>query len=109
MRDADEASPSRRLADLRRAQPVDSTLQNLLALLTTKLDLCARLPVFEWEAESEGHDGCATALRAFAEAERRSCHDVIDCLRLHLEQTTRARAGSAALDTDSHAVDGAPC
>ena len=109
MRDADDASPSLRLADLRRAQPVDATLQNLLALLSTKLELCARLPIFEWEAGSEGHDVCATALRAFAEAERRSCDDVIDCLRLHIEETTRARVARPARDTNSQAVGGTPC
>jgi hypothetical protein len=74
-----------RLGDLRRAQPADATLKNLLGLLTTKLELCAELPVFEWEAGNEGYDACARTFRALAEGERDSCAEVLDCLRSHLE------------------------
>lgn len=78
---------TRRLGDLRRSQPTDVTLKNLLAVLTTKLELCARLPVCAWEAGNEGHEQCADAFLALAEAERSSCQHVIACLRTHLDRT----------------------
>ena len=78
----------RRLSNLRRRRPADATLDNLLLLLGTKLELCSRLPVCEWEAADEGHEDCANAFHELAEAERRSCADIMDCLRLHLERTT---------------------
>lgn len=83
---------TRRLTDLRRAQPADATLRNLLGVLSAKLDLCASLPVFEWEAGNEGHEDCAAAFRSLAEAERQSCNDVLNRLREHLE----LRAGGLA-------------
>jgi hypothetical protein len=79
------SEPTRRLTDLRRAQPTDATLRNLLGVLTAKLELCASLPVYEWEAGSEGHEDCAAAFRSLAEAERQSCNDVLNRLREHLE------------------------
>jgi len=84
---------ARRLADLQRAQPADATLRNLLGCLNAKLDLCARLPVFEWEAGNEGYEGSANAFRRLAEAERRSCADILDVLREHLEQHPEAPGG----------------
>ena len=83
---ADPSDATRRLSDLSRAQPGDATLRNLLGILNAKLELCANLPVFEWEASSEGWTERATALRDLAEAERQSCSDVLDQLRAHLEQ-----------------------
>jgi hypothetical protein len=79
------SEPTRRLTDLRRAQPTDATLRNLLGVLSAKLELCASLPVYEWEAGSEGHEDCAAAFRSLAEAERQSCNDVLNRLREHLE------------------------
>jgi hypothetical protein len=76
---------TRRLTDLRRAQPTDATLRNLLGVLTAKLELCASLPVYEWEAGSEGHEDCAAAFRMLAEAERQSCNEVLNRLREHLD------------------------
>lgn len=75
-----------RLSDLRRANPADATLHNLLAVLSDKLELCARLPVLEYEASNEGHEGCAVAFRRLAEVERRSLDDMLDCLHQHLGQ-----------------------
>jgi hypothetical protein len=77
---------TRRLSDLRRSQPADATLKNLLSVLSAKLELCASLPVYEWEAGTEGHEVCALAFRHLAEAERHSCNEVLDRLREHLEQ-----------------------
>jgi hypothetical protein len=77
--------PTRRLTDLRRAQPTDATLRNLLGVLSAKLELCASLPVYEWEAGSEGHEDCAAAFRMLAEAERQSCNEVLNRLREHLD------------------------
>jgi|ERR687897_349053 hypothetical protein len=85
--------PTRSLSDLRRRQPADATLKNLLGVLNAKLELCASLPVYEWEAGSEGYDECAAAFRDLAEYERRSCSGVIDCLREHLQQRSDAEEG----------------
>jgi hypothetical protein len=82
----DPNQATRRLTDLRRAQPADATLKNLLGVLNAKLELCASLPVYEWEAGSEGFHECAMAFRDLAEAERRSCAEVIERLRVHLMQ-----------------------
>ena len=80
-------STAQRLAELRSAQPCDTTLQNLLSILTAKLDLSARLPVFEYEADSEGFPDTASFLGALASAERESLQDVLTSLRHHLDRT----------------------
>jgi len=82
------SSTAQRLAELRSAQPCDTTLQNLLNILTAKLDLSARLPVFEYEADSEGFPEAASFISALASAERESVHDVIRSLRQHLDRTS---------------------
>ena len=89
----DPSEATRRLTDLRRAQPTDATLRNLLGVLSAKLELCASLPVYEWEAGSEGHKECALAFRNLAEAERRSCNDVLNRLREHLEHRAARTVG----------------
>ena len=55
-----------------RGDPGDATLQNLLGVLTAKLDLCARLPVFAFEAGNAGHESCALAFRQLADTGGRS-------------------------------------
>jgi hypothetical protein len=82
-----QTSTAQRLADLRRAHPHDATLQNLLAVLTAKLDLSARLPVFEYEADSEGFADTASFMSALASAERESLEDILTSLRLHLDRS----------------------
>jgi hypothetical protein len=91
----DPSEPTRRLSDLRRAQPADATLRNLLGILNAKLELCASLPVYEWEAETEGWTERAEAFRKFAETERRACGDVLDELRAHLEQRAEMQGGTS--------------
>jgi hypothetical protein len=76
------------ISDLRGAQPADTTLQNLLGVLSAKLELCSRLPIFEYEATNEGHEACAATFRQLADAERRSFDDLLVCLRRHLEETS---------------------
>jgi hypothetical protein len=83
-----QTSTVQRLAELRLAHPRDATLQNLLAVLTAKLDLSSRLPVFEYEAESEGFSDTASFMSALASAERESLDDVLACLRHHLDRTS---------------------
>ena len=84
------------LSNLRRAQADDPTLKNLLQILTTKLELCSRLPVFEWEAAHAGDANCAATFRRLAEEERRSCSYIIDCLQKHLDlRATLADEGRA--------------
>ena len=82
-----QTSTAQRLAELRRAHPHDATLQNLLAILSVKLDLSARLPVFEYEADSEGFSDTASFLSSLASAERESLQDILTSLRLHLDRT----------------------
>ena len=95
IRRTDSSDATRRLSDLRRAQPGDATLRNLLGILNVKLELCANLSVFEWEASSEGWTERATALRELADAERQSCAEVLEQLHAHLEQRA-ATLGSVA-------------
>jgi hypothetical protein len=84
--------PSPRLSDLARAHPADRTLQNLLGILSAKLDLCGRLPIYEYEAASEGFLHCAATFNALAAAERRSFDEVARCLRDHLATVAEQRA-----------------
>ena len=79
---------AQRLAELRSAQPCDTTLQNLLSVLTAKLDLSARLPVFEYEADSEGFPEVASFMSALASAERQNVEDIIRSLRAHLDRAS---------------------
>jgi hypothetical protein len=86
---------TRRLTDLRRAQPADATLKNLLGILSAKLELCASLPVYEWEAGSEGFEECAAAFRRLGEIERSSCAEVIERLREHLDHHASVQGGTS--------------
>jgi len=81
-----KTSAGRSLSDLRRVHPTDSTLQNLLTLLKAELDLCARLPVFEYEAAAEGHDECATMLHSLGELERANVEELLKTLQRHLDR-----------------------
>jgi hypothetical protein len=92
-------STAQRLAELRSAQPCDTTLQNLLNILTAKLDLSARLPVFEYEADSEGFPEAASFMSALASAERESVQDVVRSLRLHLDRTSGRFASSSQVSS----------
>ena len=83
------SNPGPRLSDLARVHPADRTLQNLLGTLSAKLELCSRLPIFEYEAASEGYTACAEAFQDLAASERQSCHEVLACLRQHLDATLR--------------------
>jgi hypothetical protein len=84
---------SRRLSDVSRAHPGDVTLQNLLGVLVAKLDTCRRLPIFEYEAGSEGYAVCAQAFREMADAERESVDQLLACLHAHLTETGADRKG----------------
>jgi hypothetical protein len=81
------SSPPRRLSDLTAALPADRTLQNLLDLLLSKLQLCSRLPIYEYEAANEGHEGSAKSFHEIADRERESFAELLDCLRHHLDET----------------------
>ena len=85
------------LTELRRAQPGDATLQNLLAVLTAKLELCGRLPIYEYEAGVEGHRSCASAFHDLARVEHESFNALVSCLRAHLEQSANGSANGGAL------------
>jgi hypothetical protein len=92
----DQSSAARRISDLRREQPGDPTLQNLLALLSAKLELCARLPILEYEAKSQGHETCVRAFRRLAEVERESFNEMLVCLRRHIDETSSAASTCVA-------------
>jgi hypothetical protein len=87
-----------------RGDPGDATLQNLLGVLSAKLDLCARLPVFAFEAGNAGHESCALAFRRLADSERRSFDELLVCLRSHLEAASASENG--ALEISSPSADG---
>jgi hypothetical protein len=80
----------RRLSELARVHPADRTLQNLLGTLSAKLDMCSRLPVYEYEATTEGHDASAVAFHELAEMERRAFNNLLACLRVHLDEAALA-------------------
>jgi hypothetical protein len=85
-------SSGRRLSEMARVHPADRTLQNLLGTLSAKLEMCSRLPVYEYEAASEGHEASAVAFHELAELERRSFNNLLTCLRVHLDEAERAAA-----------------
>ena len=93
MLDPDDPVTLRRLSDLRRAQPTDETLKALLGTLSTKLELCGRLPFLAYQADQEGFADVASAFRNLAIAERRSLEELLTSLRYHLDQTA-VRVGS---------------
>lgn len=93
---------SRRLIDVSRAQPGDVTLQNLLGVLNGKLDICRRLPICEYEAESEGFEGCAKAFHKLADTERESLDLLLTSLQNHLVET---RSEGTAVSTDLNELD----
>ena len=75
-----------RLSDLRRAHAADATLENLLSTLSTKIQACSRLAVFEYEAGSEGHAACAATFHSLADAEREAFNTTLACLRTYLDE-----------------------
>ena len=83
---------SRRLSELARINPADRSLQNLLSTLSAQLEMCSRLPVYEYEASSEGHDALATAFHEVAEVQRRTFRNLVTCLRMHLDEAERSAA-----------------
>jgi hypothetical protein len=93
------------ISDLRGAQPADATLQNLLAVLSAKLELCSRLPIFEYEAGNEGHEAAAAAFRHLADVERRSFDELLASLRRHLDEL--APAGGATTRQKNPGLTGA--
>ena len=109
---SDPTDATVRLSDLRRAKAADVSLENLLNALTGKLQDCARLAVFEYEAGSEGHADLALAFHDLGLVERDSFRLLLDHLRRHLDELpvqTRlsASASPAALRWASHDPHGA--
>jgi hypothetical protein len=84
------------LNDLRLAHPVDVTLENILETLAGKLHICARLPVCEWEARSEGFSGPARMFEELAVNERTQIETLLACLQRHLEIRTVSRRSDPA-------------
>jgi hypothetical protein len=91
----DDSNAVRRLNDLRATMPGDHTLQNILLVLSAKLELCSKLPIYEYEAASQGHVHCVTAFQRLAEVERRSYDEILKTLRLHLDKTAASKEAVA--------------
>ena len=87
MLDPDDPATLSRLSDLRRVQPTDDTLRNLLSALTAKLDLCSQLPFIAYQAEREGFEQAAETFRGLAVVERQSVAELLRTLRTHLDRT----------------------
>jgi rubrerythrin len=84
--DPDDPVTLRRLSDLRRSQPTDETLRALLGTLSTKLELCSRLPFLAYQADQEGFGDAAQAFRNLAVAERRTVAELLTSLKSHLDR-----------------------
>jgi hypothetical protein len=85
--DPDDQVTLQRLSDLDRTRPTDETLRALLGTLTTKLDLCTRLPFLAYQADREGFEDAAASFRSMAVHERRALADLLVALRSHLDLT----------------------
>jgi hypothetical protein len=85
--DPDDPATLQRLSDLDRLRPGSETLRALLGTLSTKLDLCARLPFLAYQAEREGFTEAAATFREMALDERRSLTGLLSALRTHLDVT----------------------
>ena len=92
---SDATDASLRLSDLRRAQAADVSLENLLSALTGKIQDCARLAVFEYEAGNDGHEALAVAFRSLGDIERESFRMLLEHLRRHLNELQEAPAPAA--------------
>lgn len=90
MLDPDDPVTVQRLSDLDRVRPANETLRALLGTLTTKIDLCTRLPYLAYQAEREGFEDAAAAFRAMALDERRSLSGLLAALKSHLDVTHEA-------------------
>jgi hypothetical protein len=88
---SDERVQAIALGDLSHARPADTTLQNLLAAVAAQLELCGRLPIYEYEAKREGHWTTAAVLHDLADAERASFQALSECLRRHLVEGDHLR------------------
>jgi hypothetical protein len=73
----------RSIHDLHAAGAGDTTLKNLVDVLSTLLELSARLPVLAYEAERERHQGCADLFDAIASAERSHVDLLLAAVRRH--------------------------
>lgn len=89
-----------RLSALQRSHVADATLTNLLSTLTSQIQTCARLAVFEYEADSEGHAELASAFHELAETERASFTALLSHLRRHLDKRPAAPPRTLARPTD---------
>ena len=78
--------PTFRLSDLQRSRAADATLKNLLSTLSGQIQVSAKLAVFEYEADSEGHKALAAAFRELGEIERASFNTLLEYLRRHLNE-----------------------
>jgi N-acetylglucosamine kinase-like BadF-type ATPase len=78
--------PINSLSELRGSLFPDPTLRNIVGLLQTKLELCARLPVLVFEAVREGDESGARLFRSLAAAEERQTAELLAALKQHLDQ-----------------------
>lgn len=98
----------RRLTDLRRAQPADATMQNLLQVISGKIELCGQLVIYEYEASSEGHTEAAATFRELGEVERSSYESLVKCLTDLLAERPAEEPTSAGIPPRRTRFKGSP-
>jgi rubrerythrin len=77
----------KRISDIRNTGPADVTLQNLVTLLHTKIEISARLPILAYEADAEGHTACADVFRSVAMTEEAQIIELFGALKQRLDVT----------------------
>jgi hypothetical protein len=74
------------LRELREAQGVDQTFQNLLRALTLNLELRSRYRVFEFEAAQDGHAEVAELFRTLRGLASEQTASLTSGLQAHLNE-----------------------
>jgi hypothetical protein len=66
------------------------TFQNLIHLLSAKIDCASRCALYEGEARSEGFEDCAQVFSELAVKEREGINSLLECLAEHVDQRQQA-------------------
>jgi hypothetical protein len=66
------------------------TFQNLIHLLSAKIDCPARCALYDGEARSEGFEDCAQVFSGLAVKEREGINSLLECLAEHVDQRQQA-------------------
>lgn len=66
------------------------TFQNLIHILSAKIDSASRCALYEGEARAEGHEDCAQVFSALVVKEREGINALLACLSEHLDHREKA-------------------